>query len=684
MIPRYRNFPPEPGFESAEEIGNGGGQPLRASRIIRTKEWAWFLGSVGLAVLVISFGLLDFSPAGWLRAQEVPVPVPAEESVPAECTYFTNFEQYSARGPALLQRLAPSSGASLPANHIGIRTQTAAKGLAAISDGPPVAALEELTWIDSYIFSNLEARGVAPANLANDTEFLRRITLDLTGRIPSEDHVVAFLSDTDPQKRTRVIDSLLATPEWVDRWTLWFGDLLKNNVRSTQVVRYVEGRDAFNRFIRQSLAENKPYNQFVAELITASGDTFENGAVNFNVGGRMTMGPLQDTYDKQWVQVATTFLGLKNFDCLLCHNGAGHLEQVNLWASQVTRAQAWGLAAFFARTRITRYPREQISSFVVQEAPRGGYTLNTDSGNRPPRLPADDMGPTVTPTYLSSGRQAGPSESYRQVLAEEVTSDFQFARATVNYIWAHFFGIGIVDPPDAFDLARLDPNSPPPEPWAIQPSHPKLLDELARFFIARNYDLKALLREIANSRAYQLSSRYEGEWNPVDAQLFARHLVRRLDAEELHDVLVQSSGVPSNLRVRGYPEPIQWAMQLPDTQSPGGAVGAFLDTFLRGDRDENPRRRDLSVPQALDLMNDPFVIQRVRASNANGLLARLLPSGLSDERLVNALYLNVLSRYPTSDEVVTAVNLLQTGNRRQRAEDLLWSLYNKVDFVFNY
>ncbi|MGH9784129.1 MAG: DUF1553 domain-containing protein, partial [Terriglobia bacterium] len=126
------------------------------------------------------------------------------------------------------------------------------------------------------------------------------------------------------------------------------------------------------------------------------------------------------------------------------------------------------------------------------------------------------------------------------------------------------------------------------------------------------------------------------------------------------------------------------AMQLPDTQTPGGAVGAFLDTFLRGDRDENPRRRDLSVAQALDLMNDQFVIQRSRGTNANGMLARLLASTADNEAFVRSLYLNVLSRYPTPDEVVTSVSLLQSGPRRQRAEDLLWSLYNKVDFVFNY
>jgi len=244
--------------------------------------------------------------------------------------------------------------------------------------------------------------------------------------------------------------------------------------------------------------------------------------------------------------------------------------------------------------------------------------------------------------------------------------------------------VGIVDPPDAFDLARLDPKKPPPEPWTVQPSHPELLDELARFFIAQNYNLKALMREISNSRAYQLSSRYEGKWSPTYTRLLARHLVRRLDSEELHDALVQSSGVPNNMRIAGFADPIPWAMQLPDTQTPGGAVGAFLNTFLRGDRDENPRRSDLSVAQSLDLMNDPFVLQRVRASTANGLLARLLATPRSNEELVEALYLNVLSRHPTAEEKLKAITLLQTGNRRTQAEDLLWALYNKVDFIFNY
>ena len=260
---------------------------------------------MGLGVLGLFFAVPDFSRGGRLQAQEESRATErtelTERTEGTECTYFTNFPPYSARGPALLERLLPSEDRFLPSSDIGFRTQAVARSLPAVPDGPPAWspswADERLTWIDYYIFSALRAKGIAPANLTNDAEFLRRVTLDLTGRIPSTDEVTAFLADRDPQKRSHAIDRLLDSPEWVDRWTFWLGDLLKNNVRSTQVVRYNEGRDAFNQFIRDSLTENKPYNQFAAELIAATGDNFENGAVNFDVGGITTMGPVQDTYE---------------------------------------------------------------------------------------------------------------------------------------------------------------------------------------------------------------------------------------------------------------------------------------------------------------------------------------------------------------------------------------------------
>ena len=602
-----------------------------------------------------------------------------------ECLYFTDYEQYGALGMAALQRIGQPEMSFRRMSQAGAQTEEVSRALGpVIGARPGVSVGPWISRIDFHIFSTLQNKNIAPAGLSSDAEFLRRVTLDLTGRIPTADQIRQFLADTDPQKRARAIDRLLDSPEWVDRWAMWLGDLLKNNSASSQINRGAQGRDALHQYIRTSLQYNKPYNQFVAELISGAGDSYGSGPANFIVGGRMSMGPVQDTYDRQWVQTATMFLGLKNFDCLLCHNGAGHLDWTNLWGSQVTRAQAWGMAAFFSRTRLTRSSRERGASYVVQDVARGNYTLNTTSGNRPQRQPAEGQSRTVTPAYLFSGRRASARDDYRQVLAEEVTSDFQFARATVNYIWAHFFSVGIVEPPDAFDLARLDPDNPPPAPWSLQPSHPELLDELARFFIRNNYDLKALMREIGNSRAYQLSSRYEGAWDTAYMRLFARHLVRRLDAEELHDAIVDSSGVPSDLRLRGYEEPFSRAMQLPDTNEPGGAVGTFLNTFLRGNRDDNPRRRDTSVAQALALMNDSFVVGRVGTSSRDGMLAGLLGSGMDNGQFVDALYLNVLSRHPTDEESVAAQQLLQSGNRRTRAEDLLWALYNKVDFVFNY
>lgn len=165
----------------------------------------------------IVFLTRDFSRVSLLQAQEeskATEPTEGTEGLePAECTYFTNFPQYSARGPALLERLIPTEDAFLQSSDIAVRTEAVARKLAAVPDGPPVAASGELTWIDSYIFPALQAKGIAPANLSNDAEFLRRVTLDLTGRIPSESDVIAFLADHDPQKRSQIINRLLDSPE---------------------------------------------------------------------------------------------------------------------------------------------------------------------------------------------------------------------------------------------------------------------------------------------------------------------------------------------------------------------------------------------------------------------------------------------------------------------------------------
>jgi hypothetical protein len=276
-------------------------------------------------------------------------------------------------------------------------------------------------------------------------------------------------------------------------------------------------------------------------------------------------------------------------------------------------------------------------------------------------------------------------------LARDVTADPQFARAAVNYIWAQFFGRGIVDPPDTFDPARLDPNNPPPAPWTLQPSNPALLNALALNFIENGYSLKALMREIVNSETYQLSSRYEGAWNAAWEPYFARKFVRRLWSEEVLDAVSQSSGLLPTFSMTGFTDsgfpPVSYAMQLPDVvgaPTSDGNASALLDSFLRGNRDNQQRAPDGSILQALNLMNNRFLEARLAATGtaAAPLIAQNLARNNVD--LVNTLYLSILSRYPTADEAAKSLAALGKGVRTVAVQDLAWSLYNKVDFVFNY
>ena len=514
--------------------------------------------------------------------------------------------------------------------------------------------------IDKFIFQGLKDAGVTPAGLSTDFEFIRRVTLDLTGRIPTPDRVLSFVADTTPNKRAALVDELLAKPEWVDKWTMYFGDQFKNTAVSTQVTRYVNGRNAFYYWIHDSLAQNTPYNQMVYNLISIQGTNSYlsgQGETNWLVGGIVTGGPQQDIWDQQTASAAETFLGIAHVNCLLCHDGRGHLDTLSLWASKTTRVQAWGLSSFLShsvetRTQYTQNGQPVANTFYWwiddnNKSYQVDYPLNTTTGNRPARQPVGAV-KNIAPVYIFNGGSPAKGENYRAALARLVTNDFQFARATVNYIWAQFFEIGLVDPPNQFDPARLDPYNPPPSPWTLQPSNARLLDALAVDFVNSGYDLKALMREIATSQSYQLSARYNGNWNPAWETLFARKLVRRLWGEEIHDALAQASRIIPSYNVTDLGT-VNWAMQLPEPSGlPGGSVTAFLDAFLRGNRDDQPRSSEGSLQQALGLMNDPYVMTHVRATGS-GANASLLQTAIAlpNDQLVQLLYLNVLSRYPT-------------------------------------
>ena len=555
--------------------------------------------------------------------------------------------------------------------------------------------------IDDYLYADMQAQGVKPADLTNDWEFIRRVTLDLTGRIPTSAKVLGFVADSTPDKRAKLIDDLLASPEWIDKWTMYFGDLYQNTQQrpSTALNRFPQGRNAFYKYIHDSLAANKPYDQMATELITATGsNSFTKGELNWILNGYITGGPQQDITDSMASNVSEVFLGISHMNCLLCHNGRGHLDQLSLWGSYTTRYQAWDFASFVSRTTFQRvnYDPNNRNNYYwsVTDNVNHDYQLGTTTGNRPARAitsPCVIGKPCyVAPMYIFTNAKPVSGENYRAALARMVTSDLQFSRAIVNYMWAQFFGRGIVDPPDQFDPARLDPDNPPPDPWTLQPSNPRLLNALAQRFADNKFDLKALMREIANSNAYQLTSEYSGQWNVAWEPLFARKFVRRLWGEEIHDAVVQSSGVLPTYNIRGFSDAgfptLNFAMQLPDTVNvPGGAATVFLDSFLRGNRDDQLRRGDGSILQTLGLMNDNFIMTRIDPGgrSANQLLAENLSK--STDELIRGLYLGVLSRYPTDAEMKTAqAAMVAAGSKASGGTNLLWSLYNSVAFIFNY
>ncbi len=556
---------------------------------------------------------------------------------------------------------------------------------ASLSLGGSVTApadVQSTNLIDTYLFSAMKDAGVTPAPKTTDWEFIRRATLDLTGRVPQLARLQSFTADSSIAKRTKLVDELVASPEYVDKWTVYYGDLFKNAIQTQNITRYGGGRSAFYTWIRDSLAANKPYNQMATELIASDGsNNFTQGELNWLIGSRTTGGPIQDTQDMMAANTVETFLGISHLNCLLCHNGRGHLDALSVWGSTTSRMQAWGLAAYFSHTNLVTGLVDPLKPngdryWWATDNQRTDYQLGSTTGNRPARTIVGTVR-AVTPTYIFGGNTVKAGMDYRTALATEVTSDFQFARASVNYIWKEFFGRGIVDPVNQFDPARLDPKNPPPSPWTLQPSNPELLDALAQSFVDSGYDIKALMKLIVTSDAYQLSSRYSGTWNPQWEPLFARKMARRLWGEELLDTITQTSGVPNTLRqdavVTGY------SMQIPQ---PGALGSNFINAFLPGNRDEEPRRSDGSTQQALGLMNDAFVMSRVTSTVPAQILTIALQQ--NDQVLVDTIYQTVLSRMPTDAERANAYAALKTGTRRQKAENLLWTLYNKVDFIFNY
>jgi hypothetical protein len=254
----------------------------------------------------------------------------------------------------------------------------------------------------------------------------------------------------------------------------------------------------------------------------------------------------------------------------------------------------------------------------------------------------------------------------------------------VNYLWKEIFGTGIVEPANAFDLARLDP-AKLPAGQTLQPSNPQLLEDLTEAFLASSYDLRSILRTMTTSSSYQLSSRYTpGTWNEAWTSYYARHYPHRLMAEMLLDAITKATNVPPALNVAGIGM-LSRAMQLPDTLEPGprNPFGMFLNELGRGDRDTDARTNDSSIVQALSLMNNAIVTTRVKRSNANSTVAKILASTSDPSTIADQLYLATLSRHPTAAEKTAAEAYLRSGTLAAKTEDLQFVLLNSLEFLFD-
>jgi hypothetical protein len=572
------------------------------------------------------------------------------------------------------------------------RSFAAAHPVAAGSTFRPAARVPRANYVDDEIFGKMEADHIPPAPRSSDTEFLRRATLDLTGRIPDADVVVAFVADPSPEKRSRMVDTLLASDAFVDRWTFYYDELLQNTRVSSAGSLWNQNMNAYHAYIQDAVRSHKPWDVMAREMIEATGVTTTNAAANYILRQQQENGPAQDTYDNLASATAATFLGLNAALCTSCHSGQGHLDAINLWGSTVKRQDFWGMAAFFSRVTIARTGTYDTSFSTIAEKVTGQYNLNTTTGNKTARTAAyytttpPGLG-EIAPAYLRTplnpaGGAPLAGESNRAALGRLVTSDPQFARAAVNSLWKEMFKLGIVEPADGFDPLRQDPANPPLGAWTIQPTHPALLTKLGQDFAAHGYDLRYILGVMAKSNAYQLSSSYPGTWSETYTPYFARHFAQRLLAEEVWDAIVKATGVRSNMSV-------DWAMQLTGTgvQSGPDLNGRLMGPFGAGNRDTVPRLNKFSIMQALTLMNNDQVTVRTHANFAGTAVSKLVAANATAPQIVTSLYLQTLSRYPTPAETALCLSIFTTrngGSTASFATDLQWVLLNKLDFVYSY
>lgn len=487
----------------------------------------------------------------------------------------------------------------------------------------------ENNFIDGLAWDKLQRLGIAPSPLADDATFLRRAFLDVIGTLPTPEEARQFLQDSSPDKRQRLVDHLLERDEYVDYWTMKWLDIL----RADQLIVSPQGTVAMQRWLKTSFAENRPFDQMATDLLTVQGNTSAQGPGAFY--------KILDQPEHAARSVSQLLLGVR-IECAQCHH-----HPSERWS----QADYVGLAGFFTGLKLKKLPNgeQAVVSF-------GGKDLPHPRTGEP--VAARALG-------AESADFSGVADR-RIVLARWLTADNNpfFARAIANRIWAHYFGRGLVEPID--DLRDTNPATNPP-----------LMDALTSHMREVRFDFKAFTRTLLTSRLYQLSSETLPS-NATDQQNFSHFAQKPMPAEVLLDAISASTGVPEEFN--GWPVGYR-AIQVWDNRMPSYFFRIF-GRPVRATVCECERSSEPSIAQALHLLNAPEI--QAKIAHRQGRARMLAQSDLAPAQIIEELYLSTLSRQPATEEQQLMQQAFAVTDRAAAIEDVLWSLLNSKEFVFNH
>lgn len=544
--------------------------------------------------------------------------------------------------------------------------------------------------VDEHVFDKLKSLRIEPSPGASDAVFIRRAFLDTIGTLPTPEEVRAFLADGDANKRAKLVDQLLQRPEFVDFWTLQFGDLLQNRKERDHDVRGAKGVRQMHAWLRAQIAANRPWNELARDVLTASGSVTEQPQVGYFV---VTVGEKSAPESEVADSVAQAFLGTR-IGCAKCHNHP--LEKF-------TQDDYYHFVAFFSRVALDRKnPMEgatelqigtdharNLSRQMQQERKKLAELREKNADAKeienaekrvadlekqhaehlagPVQVRQPRTGEMLAPQPLDrTAIELPPAVDPRAKLVDWMTrpDNEYFAGAMVNRLWKHFFSVGLVEPVD--DLRATNP-----------PSNGPLWNAVVTEFKQSNYDLKHVMRLILNSRAYQLSSETRPN-NATETRFYSHYYARRLSAEVLADAISQATNVPE--AYSGYPVGVR-AIQLPGPQ----IDSYFLSLFGRSDRVTAcacERNGDVTLPQLLHLQNGDGIVSKL--NDSQGRLAKLLEAEPDNDNVIEELFLATLNRMPHEQQRGLAREAVASGNRQEAFHDLFWALLNSKEFAFNH